>query len=179
MNYLKLLIYYAFISKLPHSRFFTIFNSIRAWYLERILCILQPSPMNRFQNNIYISNGKNVKIGSCCQINESVFIQAAFIGNHVMIAPHVAILSTSHRFECINIPMALQGATESAPPVIEDDVWIGRNAVIMPGIRIGKGSIVGAGAVVTKNVEPYTIVGGTPAKKIKKRTSYCQCLNHH
>jgi maltose O-acetyltransferase len=48
-------------------------------------------------------------------------------------------------------------------------VWIGRNAIIMPGVRIGKGSIVGAGAVVTRDVEPYSIVGGVPAKLIRKR----------
>ncbi len=65
--------------------------------------------------------------------------------------------------------MILQGEKKGINPIIEDDVWIGRNAIIMPGVRIGKGSIVGAGAVVTKNVEPYSIVGGVPAKLIRKR----------
>ena len=53
--------------------------------------------------------------------------------------------------------------------IIEDDVWIGRNAIVMPGIKIGKGSIIGAGSVVTRNVESFSVVGGVPAKLIKKR----------
>jgi len=53
--------------------------------------------------------------------------------------------------------------------VIEDDVWIGTNAIILPGRRLGKGSIIAAGAVVTRDVEPYAIVGGNPARLIKRR----------
>jgi galactoside O-acetyltransferase len=64
--------------------------------------------------------------------------------------------------------MAAQGC-ESAPVVIEDDVWLGANAVVLPGIRIGKGAIVGAGAVVTHDVEAMSIVAGVPARPIGKR----------
>ena len=53
--------------------------------------------------------------------------------------------------------------------IVEDDVWIGRSAIIMPGVKIGKGSIVGAGSVVTKDIEPFSVVGGVPSKLIKKR----------
>jgi len=65
--------------------------------------------------------------------------------------------------------MIMQGEIRGLNPVIEDDVWIGRNAVIMPNVKIGKGSIIGAGAVVTKNVKAYSVVGGVPAKLIRKR----------
>ncbi|WP_442859821.1 DapH/DapD/GlmU-related protein [Anaerobutyricum hallii] len=65
--------------------------------------------------------------------------------------------------------MIKQGYTENKPVYIEDNVWIGRRVLIMPGVCIGTGSIVAAGAVVTKNVEPYSIVGGNPAKIIKYR----------
>ena len=71
--------------------------------------------------------------------------------------------------EVRNIPMMEQGSTEPAPVVIGDDVWIGRRAIIMPGVRIGNGCVIGAGAVVTKDVPPYCVVGGVPAKIIKKR----------
>lgn len=84
---IKLAIYYVAISKLPNSQFISIFNRLRCFYLERVLKILEPDPRNKIQRNVYISNGKNVTIGRCCQINESVFIQGATIGSFVMIAP--------------------------------------------------------------------------------------------
>jgi len=64
-----------------------------------------------------------------------------------------------------------QGEDTARPPIIEDDVWIGRNAVVMPGVRIGQGSIVAAGAIVVKDVMPYSIIGGVPARLIRMRAS--------
>jgi galactoside O-acetyltransferase len=124
---------------------------------------------SEFQNNIYIGDGSKVQIGKYCRINENVFLQGATVGDYVMIAPNVTILSKSDVYSSTDIPMIQQGETEEAIPIIEDDVWIGRNAIIMPGIRIGKGSVVAAGAVVTKDVEPYSVVGGVPARLIKRR----------
>jgi len=124
---------------------------------------------NYFEEGIYIGNGKDVIIGKHCHINENVFIQGAIIGDFVMIAPNVSILNSTHNYTSIDLPMIMQGEEKNMNPTIEDDVWIGRNAVIMQNVIIGKGSIVGAGAIVTKNVEPYSIVGGVPAKLIKKR----------
>ncbi|WP_299824552.1 acyltransferase [uncultured Pontibacter sp.] len=122
------------------------------------------------EHDVYISNGAGkVSIGKHCEINEHVFIQGATIGNYVMIAPHVAILNSTHHFNRTDIPMIMQGKGLNMNPVIEDDVWLGRNVVIMPGIRIGKGSIVGAGAIVTRDVPPFSIVGGVPAKILKTR----------
>ena len=64
------------------------------------------------------------------------------------------------------------------PIIFEDDVWIGANAIILSGVTIGEGAIIGAGSVVTKNVEPYTIFAGNPAKKIKMRFTEDELLNH-
>ena len=100
-------------------------------------------------------------IGKECRINENVYVQSAIIGDYVLIAPNVAILASSHVFIDKSIPMVYQGDTAINPVIIEDDVWIGRNAIILPGIRIGKGAIVGAGAVVTKNIPGEAIVGGS------------------
>ena len=122
-----------------------------------------------FENNVYIGNGGNLSIGEHCHINEDVFIQGAYIGNYVMIAPNVSILNSLHNHDRIDIPMIFQGEAQGINPIIEDDVWIGRDALILPGIKIGTGSIVGAGSVVTKDIEPFSIVGGVPAKLIKKR----------
>jgi len=169
MNKLKLIIYYLIVSKLPNSRFGNIFRKIRNWYICDILKIMQKDDGNFFEENVYIGNGKNITIGKHCHINENVFIQGATIGNFVMIAPNVAILNGTHRFDRIDIPMIMQGEEKELNPIIEDDVWIGRNAIIMPNVRIKQGSIIGAGAVVTKDVEPFSIMGGVPAKLIKKR----------
>ncbi len=127
---------------------------------------------NFFENGVYVSSGKGrISIGRECHINENVFIQGAEIGNQVLIAPNVAILDSLHITERTDLPIVRQGSKKMKAPIIEDDVWIGRNAIIMPDVRIGKGSIIGAGAVVTKDVESYTIAGGVPAKPIRKRTS--------
>lgn len=166
---IKLILYYLIIQHLPHSRLVPILSKIRLFYVSRCLNIIKYHPKSKFQNNIYISNARNIKIGINCQINENVFIQSATIGEHVMIAPGVAILSSKHNTEKIDIPMNMQGALTDDPPVIKDDVWIGRNAIIMPGITINKGSIIAAGAIVTKDTDEYGIYAGIPAKLIKKR----------
>lgn len=164
-----LILYYLFISHLPHSRILKLFNTIRIWYVSKLLKIMKYDTSSFFENKVYISNGRNIRIGRNCHINENIFIQGALIGNYVMIAPNVAILNSKHKYSRTNIPMICQGVERNNNPVIEDDVWIGRNAIIMPGVKIGKGSIIAAGAIVTKDVQPFSIVAGIPAKLIKKR----------
>jgi len=77
----------------------------------------------------------------------------------------------SDRFDRIDIPINQQGSTEEKPIEIGNDVWIGTRVIILPGVKIGDHSIIGAGAVVTKSFPPYSIIGGVPAKLIKKRIS--------
>lgn len=154
---------------MPHSRFVSFTRTIRVWYVSKILKLMPYDENAYVENNVYLSKGNNLKIGRGCQINENVFIQQAIIGNNVLIAPNVAILSISHNHENLDVPIVDQGDTEPNPPIIGDGVWLGRNVIIMPGIIIGEGSIVGAGAVVTKNVPAYVIVGGVPARVIKTR----------
>lgn len=166
---LKIILYYLIINKLPHSRYLMISNTFRVWYVSKVLKVMDYSKESYFENNIYFGKGDLIRIGSNCQVNENVFIQAARIGNHVMIAPNVAILSKSHNHSDISTPMILQGESEHQEVVVENNVWIGRNAIIMPGVTIGEGCIIGAGAVVTKSTAPNTIVGGVPAKIIKRR----------
>lgn len=123
----------------------------------------------KVQPNVMFGKGRKIKIGSHCQINENVKLQRVDIGDFVMIAPGVTILGMSHHFDRIDIPMVEQGETETPTGKVEDDVWIGTNAIIMPGITIGKGCIVGAGTVVTKDCLPYGIYAGVPARRIKER----------
>lgn len=86
-----------------------------------------------------------------------------------MMAPEVIILSSNHEFKDRSTPMIMQGQRREEPVVICDDVWIGTRAIILPGVKIGSHSIVGAGAVVTKDVPEYSIVGGNPARVIGSR----------
>lgn len=166
----KLIIYYILIANLPHGRLFSAGSRFRAHYVSRILKIMPaPGENCRFENNIYIGDTTKLRIGKECQINENVFIQGANIGDNVLIAPYVAILSVSHIHDQIGLPIALQGETEPAPPQIGNGVWLGRNAIIMPGIYIGDNSIIAAGAVVVKDVPKNVIVGGVPARIIKHR----------
>ncbi|MBI1287882.1 MAG: acyltransferase [Flavobacteriales bacterium] len=163
------MLYYLVVDKLPNSRYLSLTRKFRVFYTKNILGVSKGGSNAYFEENVYIGSPGKVLIGIDCQINENVFIQSAEIGDHVMIAPGVAIISTSHDYQRVDIPMALQGKLQERKVIVENDVWIGRNAIIMPGLKIGRGSIIGAGAVVTKNVEPFSVVGGVPAKTIRTR----------
>ena len=86
-----------------------------------------------------------------------------------MMGPNVSCYPRNHAFNRTDIPMNQQGFAEEKPIIIEDDVWIGANSIILGGVKIGNGAIIGAGAVVTKDVPPRAIVAGNPAKLIKYR----------
>lgn len=93
------------------------------------------------------------------------------IGNFTMIAYNVLILGGDHNYKVAGVPTIFAGRDVIKPTIIGDDVWIGAGSIIMSGVTIGDGSIIAAGSVVTKDVEPYCIYGGNPAKKIKDRFS--------
>ncbi len=112
-----------------------------------------------FASNISIGNYSGIGIN--CRISGK-----CFIGNNVMMAPGVTIAPPNHIYERTDIPMNEQGMKKNKSVVIEDDVWICTNAIILDGIHIGEGAIVAAGAVVTKDVHPFSIVGGVPARVI-------------
>jgi acetyltransferase-like isoleucine patch superfamily enzyme len=90
------------------------------------------------------------------------------IGRDVMIAAHTLITSVGHEHESLDVPMMHQ-PLRLAPVRIEDDVWIGARCTLLPGITVGRGAIVGAGSVVTRDVAPWAIVGGVPARVVGQR----------
>ncbi|HMA36752.1 MAG TPA: acyltransferase [Chloroflexia bacterium] len=105
-------------------------------------------------------------IGRDSLINRGCVLDArgpVHIGAHVSISANVVILTTQHQ---VNHP---RFSTETRPVVVEDYAWIGMRAMIMPGVTIGEGAVVAAGAVVTRDVPPYTVVGGSPARPIGRR----------
>ncbi len=109
--------------------------------------------------------GDNSNIGPYSFIGCSGFIE---IGNRVMMGPRVNLLAENHNFGRTDIPIKAQGVTRSCI-VIGDDCWLGASCSILAGVTIGQGSIVAAGAVVTRDVPPFSIVGGVPARIIKTR----------
>lgn len=110
-----------------------------------------------------ITLGNNSGIGVRCSIGKYTSI-----GDNVMMGPEVIILTSNHIYSDTTTPMNTQGF-DIKPVTIGNDVWIGTRAIILPGVKVGNGCIIAAGAVVTKDVCDYSIVGGVPAKLIKKR----------
>jgi acetyltransferase-like isoleucine patch superfamily enzyme len=111
------------------------------------------------------------------EVKERVFIgrnsyigvyQPIFIGTNTIIGAYSYLISGNHRYEQRGIPIRDQGF-DGTPIVIEDDVWIGTHVVVLPGVTIGKGAIVAAGSIVSKNIPPYEVWGGVPAKFLKHR----------
>ena len=111
-----------------------------------------------------ISLGDNSGIGVNALISSKVTI-----GDDVMMGPDCIILTANHGMERNGVPMWQQKHEQPRPVVIGNDVWIGARVIILPGVHIGDGCIIGAGSVVTKDVEPYSIVAGNPARLIRKR----------
>ena len=115
--------------------------------------------------------GEGLVIGNNVGIAQNCFIQVrgkVVIGNDVIFGPNVSIFSENHNFDNPDLPVSGQGETRKGV-IIEDGVWLGTRVVILDGVKVGKNSIVAAGSIVTKNIAPYTIVGGVPAKLIKNR----------
>lgn len=111
-----------------------------------------------------ITLGDRSGIGINASINGTVNI-----GKDVMMGPECIIYARNHAFDRTDIPMIDQGFEKEKPVTIEDDVWIGGRVTIMPGVTVHKGAILAAGAVVTKDVPAFSIVGGNPANIIKSR----------
>lgn len=119
--------------------------------------------------NVFIRSAVTVKIGERTTINRNTCIlDHVIIGSDCSIAPNCVIVGSNHQFMDGSKTIKSQGS-EILGIVIEDDVWIAANVTVLDGVTIGKGSVIAAGAVVTKSVMPYTIVGGVPAKEIGKR----------
>lgn len=105
-------------------------------------------------------------VGSNCLIYPGVSI-----GRYTMLAQNVQIIGADHNYKIPGTPTTFSGRLELKPTQIGRDVWIGANSIIFTGVSIGDGVIIGAGSIVTKNVEPYSIYAGVPAKFVKQRFS--------
>lgn len=118
--------------------------------------------------------GSYVFIGFYCVIYSKVKI-----GDYTMLAPEVKIIGGDHKYDIAGRPMIFSGRDEQLETEIGKDVWIGSRSIIMRGVKIGDGAIIAANSVVTKDVEPYSIVGGSPAKFIKNRFNTIEDIEIH
>lgn len=110
--------------------------------------------------------GKKITVGDWSVINSEAVIDGrggCTIGSNVSVSRRVTILTMGHDYNDKDFIL------KDGPVRVEDDVWIGYGALILPGVTIGKGAVIGAGSVVAKDVQPYTVVAGNPAKPLKNR----------
>lgn len=156
-------------------------RSIRLWWQTTFQYRLRS-----VGKGVLISKGTTIR-PNCVEIGDYTFIgpNCALmagdlkIGRFVMLAAEVAIVGGDHRIDVPGVPSIRTGRAVRKPVVIEDDAWIGRGAMIMHGVRIGEGAIVAAGALVTKDVEPYAIVGSPPARVIGQRFADAELIARH
>jgi acetyltransferase-like isoleucine patch superfamily enzyme len=161
-----------------------------AWKKRALFMFLMWLKGQRFKKTgkCFLSQGTHsvfkkhsVEVGNYVFIGYDAYMYANVkIGDFVMIASYVAVVGGDHRFDIVGVPSRFSGrdGLEERLTVIEDDVWIGHGSILMAGVKIGRGSIVASGSVVTKNVEPYAIVGGIPAKLIRYRFTPEQQKEH-
>jgi acetyltransferase-like isoleucine patch superfamily enzyme len=129
--------------------------------------------MNHAELHVYNFRGlphAGIKIGKNCLISEFSVLRGQGginIGDNVYTSPFVQIVAVNHVYDDSARPIIEQGITAQGI-VIDDDVWIGSSAIILDGVRVGEGAVVAAGAVVSKDVPPHTVVAGLPAKVIKE-----------
>lgn len=125
---------------------------------------------------INIEHGANIGKGAQLSVGSrsSVGINASLhgpvrIGDDVMMGPEVMVFALGHATDRWDVPMIDQGFAEPDPVEIGDDVWIGARAILLPGVRVGRGAVVGAGAVVARDVPPCAVVVGNPARVVSFR----------
>lgn len=169
---LFLILYYGFAQYLPGSYtpiFGKLYNSIRIWCVKHIF--KKCGKISTIDRKAYFGTGRNIEIGDYSGIGANCIVpNNTIIGKYVMMAPEVHIVANNHNFNDISKPMCFQGSPKNPPiTIIEDDCWIGVRVIMTPGRHIKKGTIVAAGSVLTKDFDEYSIVGGNPAKLIRKR----------
>lgn len=123
---------------------------------------------------------RDLRTGAFCFVNAGAIIGPKVqFGNYVMLGPNVCILGDDHRIDVPGTPVIFSGRPPLRATIIRDDVWIGAGCFVHAGTTIGQGAVVAAGSVVTRDVEPYTIVGGVPARFIRRRFADAEAIVLH
>lgn len=166
--------------------------SVIPFLWDKLLCVFYKRAMKHCGKGVYLRPSQcdfkglcNLSIGDYTSIpKRSVFYctkAPLTIGKKVVFGPRPTIITGNHRIDVIGsyIEDNVDKLPENDQPVIiEDDVWCGANVTILKGVTIGRGSVIAAGAVVTKSIPPYSIAGGIPAKVLKARFTPEEIVEH-
>lgn len=171
MKKVYLLLYYAVAKHLPMQPFpgYSFYYQIRYFLAKRILCKCGKNVV--VKNNCYFGDGSKLKVGDFSQLGQNArFGGEITIGSYVMMGPDVVIMAVTHDVSDLSKPMIdPSNPTIKNPVIIGDNVWIGTRVIILPGVNIGKNSIIGAGSVVTKSFPENSIIAGVPAQLLNVR----------
>lgn len=158
--------YAATAKLLPQSCYCKPAMYMRAFFARRI-CASAGKDVNIDKGATFavdVTIGDESGIGKDCELHGEVHI-----GDHVMMAPECVFYTRNHETSRLDVPMGKQGETKPEAIYVGNDVWFGRRVMVMPGVHIGDGCIIAAGAVVTKDIPAFSIAGGVPAKVIGSR----------
>lgn len=167
MKKIYIMLYRMTAKHMPLSKKSKVAKKMRAWFGKKIMSSVGKD-INIEKGAVFnpkCSLGDKSGIGVCCELYGTVQI-----GKFVNMGPEVIVYTRNHRTSRCDLLMQEQGYEEERPVIIEDDVWIGRRVIILPGVTIGKGSVIGAGAVVPKSIPPFSVAAGNPAKVVKTRS---------
>lgn len=165
-----MILYYLIAKHLPESEcpFFKISKKVRSCLCRSIF--KRCGENVNIEKGVFFGRGDEISLGDNSGIGINARISGPIdIGNNVMMGPDVIVYTQNHKYDDIDVPMIQQGSTKKEKVVIEDDVWIGARVIILKGVHIGRGAVIGAGSIVTKDVLDNEVVAGNPARLIKKR----------
>lgn len=166
---LLLAIYYGILQWLPASRrLWGIPGRLRRWCCRGLF--LHCGPNANIERRAFIGFGRDIRLGA----NSGIGVRAnippgVYIGNDVMMGEDVLFVAQNHAYADPGVLIREQGYSPREPIEIGDDVWICSRVIILPGVKVHTGAVIGAGAVVTRAVDPYTVVAGVPAHVIGRR----------
>lgn len=166
---LCLLAYYGFATHLPDMSFpgGTLSTRLRAFLCRGFLA--SAGKEIDIRPGAFLADGRYLHMADRSSIGPGCRIYGARLGYGVIVGPHCVFFKENRAADDLSIPVGAHGTTPINLPVVEDLAWVGERVLVLQGRRIGKGAIVGAGAVVTRDVPPYAIVGGNPARVIGHR----------
>ena len=167
---LRYAVYYGVADKLPYSIAVggTVSKRVRRWSCAALFDAAGEE-LN-VEKGAWFGSGVGIRIGNRSGLGlDCIVTGTVTIGDDVMMGPRCVIVSRDHRIDDVSVPMNQQGLAQDQPITIGDDVWIGANVTILPGVDIGSGSVIAAGSVVNRDVPAFAIVAGVPAKVVKHR----------